>query len=399
MLGTVRFSILSIFALFTLVLAGWAAELTVHSNEELTRAAHVAKPGDVIILEDGEFSGVQLVGLIGTEESPITIRGRSAEQPARFRGGNTGLQLSGAKNVTLRYLDVRGASLNGINIDDGRDKANPATGIVVDQCHFADIGPRGNHDGLKLSGLDQFVVTQCSFAGWGGSAIDMVGCHDGVVRNCTFTGKEGFSQSNAIQMKGGSARVRVISNAFRDAGERSINIGGSTGLEFFRPRVDDFEALDIEVAGNTFVGSMAPIAWVTSAVGHVHHNTIIRPGKWVARILQENTASQFKPAHDGVFEYNLVVFDDNVRTFVNVGGGTASETFTFRRNAWFETGAVSNQRRPSLPTDEIEGIYGIDPEITSADDGDPIATSENPALRGIGADAYPSSDDAVPVAR
>jgi len=141
------------------------------------------------------------------------------------------------------------------------------------------------------------------------------------------------------------------------------------------------------------VGSLAPIAWVTSSGGHVHHNTIFCPGKWVARVLQENTASRFEPAHDGVFEYNLVVFDHNVCTFVNIGGGTAPETFTFRRNAWVESGSGPNPRRPNLPTSEIEGIYGIDPEFTSSDGDDPVVSSANPALRGIGADAYASPND------
>jgi hypothetical protein len=32
---------------------------------------------------------------------------------------------------------------------------------------------------------------------------------------------------------------------FENAGNRSVNIGGSTGLEFFRPKADGYEAKDI----------------------------------------------------------------------------------------------------------------------------------------------------------
>ncbi|MFT5468643.1 MAG: hypothetical protein ACI8UO_003754 [Verrucomicrobiales bacterium] len=99
-----------------------------------------------------------------------------------------------------------------------------------------DIGPRGNHDALKLSGLSDFVVRNCTFAGWGGSAIDMVGCHNGLIDNCTFTGKDGFSQDNGVQMKGGSSKIRVTRSWFEHAGQRAINLGGSTGLPYFRPK-------------------------------------------------------------------------------------------------------------------------------------------------------------------
>ena len=91
--------------------------------------------------------------------------------------------------------------MNGINIDDAGDKTKPAHGILIEDCSISDIGPRGNFDALKMSGVDRFLVRRCKFSGWGGSGIDMVGCHDGKVEDCQFTGKDGFSQSNAVQMK------------------------------------------------------------------------------------------------------------------------------------------------------------------------------------------------------
>ena len=55
-----------------------------------------------------------------------------------------------------------------------------------------ETGPKGNHDALKMSGVDHFTVRKCHFEAWGGSGIDMVGCHHGVVEDCTFVGREGF---------------------------------------------------------------------------------------------------------------------------------------------------------------------------------------------------------------
>jgi hypothetical protein len=214
-----------------------------------------------------------------------------------------------------------------------------------------------------MSGVDHFAVRNCRFEGWGGSGIDMVGCHHGVVEDCTFVGREGFSQSNGVQLKGGTADVLVQCCLFRNAGQRAVNLGGSTGLQYFRPSVGDYEARGITVAGNRFEGGLSAVAWVTADGGQVHHNTIVLPEKWVLRILQETRDARFRPSHDGVFEDNLVIYDSRVHIFVNVGPGTAPETFVFRRNAWCD---VDGDRRPALPVPEEEGVY----------------------LSGVGAEAY-----------
>jgi hypothetical protein len=188
-----------------------------------------------------------------------------------------------------------------------------------------------------------------------------------------------------VQLKGGTRDVLVHRSWFRDCGERAINLGGSTGLAYFRPAVTSFEATAIEIAGNRFHGSTAPIAWVNAAGGHVHHNTFHRPGKWVLRILQESTDERFLPCADGVFEDNLVVFDAAVTTFVNVGPGTKPATFRFRGNAWFEIGG---QRRPELPVPEKDGVHGVDPRLKDPGGAEMKVTSDDPRLRGVGADSY-----------
>ena len=140
------------------------------------------------------------------------------------------------------------------------------------------------------------------------------------------------------------------------------------------------------VGGNRFVGGMAPLAWVGCRGGHVHHNTIYKPDKWVARILQENTNEGFKPATGGVFEKNLILFDSRVRTFVNVGGGTAPESFAFRDNAWFDLDG--RKRKPDLPTPETGGVYGIDPKLSNPGAKTMAVTSGAVPLKDKGADAF-----------
>jgi hypothetical protein len=285
----------------------------------------------------------------------VVIQGAEPNAPPLFRGGaGHAFQLADCSHVILRNLQVEGFAGNGINIDDGGSFETPSHHITLDNVAILEIGPKGNHDALKMSGVDYFLIRHCHFEAWGGSAIDMVGCHHGVVEDCTFVGREGFSQDNAVQLKGGTADVLVQCCLFKNAGQRCINLGGSTGLQFFRPAVQGYEATDITVAGNRFEGSLSPVVWVTADGGRVHHNTIVLPEKWVLRILQETEDAQFAACHDGVFEDNLVFYDSRVQVFVNVGARTAPETFVFRRNAWCD---VEGARRPSLPVAEQNGVY------------------------------------------
>ena len=105
---------------------------------------------------------------------------------------------------TLLFYLYAGFPTNGINIDDGGSYDTPAHHIILENVTILETGPKGNHDALEMSGVDHFVVRKCRFEGWGGSGIDMVGCHNGIVEDCTFTGQPGFSQSNGVQLKGGN---------------------------------------------------------------------------------------------------------------------------------------------------------------------------------------------------
>jgi hypothetical protein len=352
-----RYRALGVAAICALVCCSGleAAEVRVADSAAFRRAVQGLTPGTVLLLEPGAYDGgVSLHEVAGTEQVPVIIEGADPNNPPIFRKGGTALHLSDCRYVTLRNIRVEGFPGNGINVDDGGSFETPSHHIVLENVTILETGPRGNHDALKMSGVDHFVVRKCRFEAWGGSGIDMVGCHHGVVEDCTFTGRQGFSQDNAVQLKGGTEDVLVQCCLFTNAGQRSINLGGSTGLRFFRPEVGDYEAKNITVAGNRFERCMAPIAWVTADGGHVHHNTIILPERWILRILQETTDPRFQPSHGGRFEHNLVIYNSRARFFVNVGPRTAPETFVFRHNVWCDT---EEARMPSLPVAEQDGVY------------------------------------------
>ncbi len=367
--------------------AARAATVNVSNTSDLHTALNSAAPGDTILLAPGTYTGgLHIDNRSGAPGGPITVAAADPANPPVFAGGSTALQLSDCNYLTLRDLRVTSFTLNGINIDDAGSFDSPAHHVTFENLLIERIGPTGNHDALKLSGLDHFTIRNCTFRGWGGSAIDMVGCHDGTIETSTFEGIPGHEQATGIQIKGGSRAILIRWNFFSGAGQRAINLGGSTGLPYFRPADADAEADAVEVYGNRFAGSQSPVAFVTARGGHVHHNTFYLPEKWALRILQETTDPRFIPCQGGLFEHNLILFDARVQTFVNVGPGTLPETFTFRDNAWFD---LAGSRAPSLPSPETGGVYNVNPELRDPGTARMSIGSTDPRLAGKGADAMP----------
>jgi hypothetical protein len=335
-----------------------AAE-THHVNDApgFGRAVAAARPGDTILVAPGEYANnFHFRNVRGTAREPVVIAAADPTRPSH--------------HVTLRNIVVR------------------------------DIGPRGNHDGIKLSGVDDFLVENCTVERWGsgGSGIDMVGCHRGVIARCTFRG----GGANGVQAKGGSAEITIRTCRFEDAGERAVNLGGSTGDDSFRPRLTDFpgggkyEAKDVRVEGCTFVGSGAAVAFVGVDGAVVRYNTIYRPGRYAVRILQERADPGFVPCRNGVFERNVVVFrsDAWVTGGVNVGGNTAPRTFRFANNLWYCEDRP-DRSRPTLPVAETDGVTGANPRFVDPARGDFGVRADSPA-RDRGAHALPPVDPRKP---
>lgn len=327
----------------------------------LRLALREAGPGMTIVLEPGVYEGgVSATGLRGATDRPIVVRAADPSDPPVIRGGS-GLHLTDPVHVELRDLIFEGSSGNGINIDDGGTFETPATGVVLSGLVVRDSGPKGNLDGIKLSGLNDFRIENCTVERWGdgGSGIDMVGCVRGEIVGCTLRHEES-SGSNGVQAKGGSREVAIRRCRFEHTGQRSINVGGSTGLQFFRPEPQGYEAKDITVEDCTFLGSQAPIAFVNVDGAVVRHNTLCRPGRFALRILQETRAPGFVPSRGGQFTDNLIVFrSDEMVLPINIGPDTAPETFVLARNAWHCLDDPARSR-PRLELPEEQGVYGAE---------------------------------------
>ena len=206
------------------------AMVNVTNSAEFRDALATAGPGTTILIAPGVYTGgVMIHEKNGALDDPIVIAAQNISEPPIFEKGISAIHLVDCNHVTLRGLHVRDFSVNGINIDDGGSFETPSTHIVVEDMIFERIGPTGNVDALKMSGVDDFEIRNSTFRGWGGSAIDMVGCHRGVVESCTFAGLGGHDQHSGIQMKGGTTDIRVLRSTFLNAAQRASNLGGSTG--------------------------------------------------------------------------------------------------------------------------------------------------------------------------
>ena len=327
----------------------------------LNLALPLAQPGDSLILTDLQIrGGMAFNNINGTADQPISIFGNPSGKTT-ISGGSNSIQFSDCNYLVISDLIIVGQTGNGLNIDDGSTFDTPSRGIIIQNCIFKDIAATGNNDLLKLSGLDSFEVRHCQFGNGspGGSGIDMVGCHFGVIHHCLFENQG----TNSIQAKGGCKYLVYHSNQFINGGARALNLGGSTGLQFFRPLDATNEASEILVHSNYFEGAESSFAFVGCENVTVINNTIKNPTKWAMRILQETVdTTRFAPCRNNQIINNIFLIDQRVTTQVNIGPNTAPSSFVFQSNLWFNS-ANLNWAGPNLPTRDLTQIVK-DPLLT-----------------------------------
>jgi hypothetical protein len=354
----------------------------------LTRAAQGLQAGTAVYLHAGTYpGGVLLSDIRGTSASPVWIAGAPGESRPIIKGGGDGLHFIRPRYLVVQDLDIRDAAGNGINVDDGDEVGNTeaARFVVLQRLTISDTGarPAGIADCLKLAGVSDVAVLHSTFGqcgdgpGSGAVGVGGVGVHRATVAFNRFSGN-GYG---AVQFKGGSDEVDIVGNVIRDAGWRGVNMGGSTGPEFFRPPLSDsrpnYEAARIRVQANVFVGGEAAAAFTGCVDCEFSHNTVVDPSKWAVRILQETVSAgryAFAPASKGRVAGNIFYFrrsDLNTGEDINIGPGTDPASFLSTRNVWYAHDAPrqSSPRLGALRGDR-ESMVGEDPQFVDADAGD-----------------------------
>lgn len=343
-----------------------ARTITVGSGGDyasIEAAAQAATPGTAIRLLPGTHMTDQFVAnLRGTATAPIWIGGDPGTTKPLITGGAQALQLQRPAYVVIHDLEVANTTANGINIDDGGDfdDTTAAHHVFVTNVNIHDVGTAGgNNDCLKVSGINSLSVYDSVFStcGGGGSGIDHVGCHDGVIARNVFDAR----MENAVQAKGGSTDIDIRQNRVRITGSRAFNLGGSTDLNLFRPSLStsstNAEARRIR-AFNNIVGYLpansAAFAFVGCIDCLVAHNATFGTPRWIIRILQETVTQggfTFEPAAGGRVINNSFGFaPGSLATAVNEGANTNAASFTFSHNLWVAT--------PTLPVTEDGMVIG-----------------------------------------
>lgn len=356
----------------------------------LENATINVQPGDTIMMRSGVYTTSSYIPMLqGTADRWITLTAKDNEEVV-FRGQSTAMQLSDPAYLRISKLNFESQTANGVNIDDGGSYETPANNIIIENCEWRSMNASGNNDMLKMSGVDHFIIRNCKFSNGsaGGSGIDFVGCHFGIIENCIFENQG----SNSIQNKGATSQITIQKNLFINGGFRALNIGGSTGLDFFRPLGTKYEAKEIFVYSNIFIGSQAPIAFVGSINCDVVNNTIYLPAKWAIRILQENTNEGFAKCSNNSFVNNVVYVNNSASNpTLNIGSNTIPETFYFANNLWYNRDN-NNWVGPNLPVSETNGIKNIDP-IISEDSKKGIIINKSSQVDGKGKEVeFPKED-------
>jgi hypothetical protein len=361
--------------------------------DSIEAAVAVAEPGTAVRVHAGQYPGdIFLSDVAGTQAAPIWIGGAPGEERPVIGGAGSAeaLHVSGGRYLVLHDLEITGTTGNGVNLDDRGDYADAEAlrHVVVRNLSIHAIGTGGNNDCPKISGANDFFVLDSQFADCsaGGSNIDHVGCHDGLIAGNTFTGG-----GTGVQTKGGSSNIEIRGNVFTQVGGRAVNMGGSTGFEFFRPPLDaaadNYEARDIRVVANVF-DRAAEVAALPGCVDCLFaNNTVYRPATRILRILQETTSSEgftFLPASNGRIVNNLFVYTraeiTNAGRAINVGAGTSPATFRYENNLWYASDDIAGSGDVDYQgATVIETLPAADPGFVDAPNGDFTLSDGSPA--------------------
>jgi len=347
----------------------------------LGRAAQNLSPGTGVYLHAGRYpGGAFLADIRGTSDAPIWIAGAPGEPRPIIQGGGDALHFVRPKYLVVQDLDIRDAGGNGINVDDGDDvrNADAARFVVLQRLAIENTGvrPSGIADCVKLAGVSDVVVLRSTIGRCGNGptsgavGVGGVGIHRATVAFNQFAAN-GYG---AVQFKGGSDDIDVVGNVMTDFGWRGVNMGGRTGVQFFRPPLTgagpNYEAARIRVRGNRFIGGEAAAAFTGCVDCEFSHNVVVDPGKWALRILQESVSLDrytFVPSSRSRISDNIFYFrraDLNTGEDINIGANTDPASFSLSRNVWYahDEPRQSDPRLGALPRDR-DATIGVDPQI------------------------------------
>jgi hypothetical protein len=326
-----------------------------------------SKPGDTVLIHPGSYSGGQwIVGIRGTPEKVITIRAADPTSPPVISGGLAGWQFSACSHLVIEDIVFEHQSDNGLNIDDQGQYLSgnmfAATGIRLNRIVVRDLNAEDNNDGIKLSGLRDFSVSDCRVSNWGrmGCGIDMVACTDGKIVGVIADGC--YRGGWGIQAKGGSQDLLIQDCQVVNVTQRGIQVGGITAPGSFREKGAKWEANRIQIESCDVYGGDASIAIIHAMDVSIRSCRWIHPKKWFFRFLNENNTFGFQSSRNVLIQENLFVATG--ASFIGpVNSGIAWDptSIRFEDNIWYHESVSKWDLRQGLPSGELRGVACVNP--------------------------------------
>jgi hypothetical protein len=322
-------------------------EKPVSNAQELTAALHAARPGDIIRLADGVYSGQFRITAAGTPDNPVVIRGASQEKTILDGQGCTGcnvLEVYGGGFVHIERMTVRnaerairfqtdGAEGNVVRRVHVRDTTMAIGGhpgqkdfYICDntvegrlrwpQLYNVDNGAHSDDDGIQVVGFGH-VVCHNRISGYGDAMkIAEIGA-----RGVDFYGNDIlYSYDNGIELDEGAGNVRCFRNRFYNA-YSPLSVQPIFGGPAYLIRNVVVNALDEQMKfhglgttppqepsgilafHNTFVSAKLALNLQTPAMSHyfvIANNLFIGPkGPGLKKVVNWEG-----PFQTGVFDYN-----------------------------------------------------------------------------------------------
>ncbi len=366
-----------------------AADVYVSTMAAFKSAVNAATAGTRIFVAPGTYTGyIYSENLTGTAANPIKILAQDPKNPPTIdaTGQGNGFYLDNCKYMVIDGLNVQNASNNSVHVDHSYN-------MVLRNVNSHDVGGSGhtgNNDTFKIVTDHDFLFYGCTVSKWGtggGSGMDIDAAERGLVMKCNFSWPGLASNSggnNGFQAKMGSNNIGVYNSTFNNAGDRSLQMGGSSDLNLFGlGNVSyGYEAYQMAAMGNTIISGDASADYSVARDCAFEYNTLVNPRLRILRALNENPALGGVTAFN-TFSHNLISYGSVTEIFNNSGlPGVDFSKFTFDSNYWYKTTNPAGSI-PSVPLGGVlvNNVGGTDPQLNSNYD------PQYAAAKNYGADA------------
>lgn len=259
---------------------------TYESDGSLQDAINDAESGDVICLDSGTFTGPIQVSTPG-----LTLRAADGAEPV-ISGGNDGIVISGADNTVIHGLEVRGASNEGIKVENSADVTIVSTAFEDNaNAIFAQNAP-----GLHIAENDIFEQRLAFRRGFGIDIVDSESVH---IRQNIFRqnpngirlvdSPHGFIDDNEFSDGNTPAINLITSDSITVSGNSitesnfGVRVESSVGVTVSENTISDNiqygiilmdESAQAQITDNTLSGNPADIYMVESPFATITDNTM-----------------------------------------------------------------------------------------------------------------------------